>query len=240
MNYYQNMSKLILFLNKILSIYALTYSTAKHPIGSVAYIGGAGMYFRDGHYFIMTVSHMAKNLNETIMEFAPGDGVIGVTAYSDKPPDIALIDTGTDPLPLQMRVSNNWNNAQIVKYQDSDIKKGSMVCHSGWSANTQKSDGYRCGTLAYDCLYGASACAIKPNSGEKTIVDGNDSGGPVWWYHPGGIKLIGFIYSKSINEYGYFIPVWVYIINNWENVLEGYKKGTGGCLLLESGCQIMP
>lgn len=78
------MGKLLLLLINIYTIHAWTYSSAKHPLGSVAYIGGAGMYFRDGHYFVMTVSHNHKYLNEVMMEVAPGNGVIGVAAYSGK------------------------------------------------------------------------------------------------------------------------------------------------------------
>ena len=81
-------------------------------------------------------------------------------AYTNKSPDIALIDTGTDKIEPIMRVSQGWDNAKVVSYANSNLPAEKWACHSGWSQQTQASQGYRCGQLAFNCKVGDTSCVV--------------------------------------------------------------------------------
>ena len=205
-------------------------------------------------YYIPGVGHVNRTLGSYRSESITGSGGLGNISHSDfyhvKNLDIALIATGTRPIDPQMRVSNTWGNALIQDVAHETASKGTTLCHSGTSQWNRDRTGYRCGKLAADCVQGIDArCTF-------TNLDGlgaqGDSGGPVWWYHNGGVKLYGWMVNAYPETVGgayvsmSFVPVWSLQEHTW---LTGqtWQGGSGiapfpsgkhatGCFVIASGC----
>lgn len=235
---------------------AWTWSSAKCPIGSVSGGEGGGILKWRNHYYVPSVGHTKTVLGENQWDYTcGGTGFVGHTAYTTYNngailPDVALMGTGTDPLPKRMRVSNGWTNAAItdIAHGNGDLPNNASVCHSGMSSATQGAGGYRCGQLKGDCVQTMARCEVQNAEG---IVQGGDSGGPVWWYHPnGGIKLIGWMSNglTPIVNGSYtgalFQPTWALFQHtftasqSWTD--RGFEPGqpssTGACFVTTQGC----
>lgn len=106
--------------------------------------------------------------------------------------------------------------------------------------------GHRCGTLASNCTSAKTICRVDNPNG---IVSGGDSGGPVWWYHTGGVKLVGWmsngVGTPGVNGYtgSLFQPVWVMLRHSWTagqvwQTSDNWPSGNDGtaCIVTTIGC----
>ncbi|MGG7465155.1 hypothetical protein [Plantibacter sp. YIM 135347] len=235
-----------------------TWSTATHPAGSAAVAGGAsggGVYLWGGIYYQPTVGHMAQPLGRDQYETAPsGSGMIGKVSHttynSGTQNDAALLATGTQPIAPVMRVSDYWDDASIVDIaHPSDVAPGLTLCHSGWAYTTQAVGGFRCGQVDVACSVTSRTCSIHNADG---MVWGGDSGGPVWTYADGGVKLYGWVTGGRTDggayapdgtfPFGSFVPVWAVQNHDWPSsqVLTawGFPAGNDGtgCFVTTQGC----
>ncbi|MCM3781278.1 S1 family peptidase [Microbacterium hydrocarbonoxydans] len=235
-----------------------SWSTATHPTGSAAVAGGSsggGIWRWNGVDFIPSVGHMNLSLTSWRSETAPtGQGVLGrvshTTGARTGPPDLALIATGPAPLNPLLRVSDQWTNAPLSDVAHGDIRKGTPLCHSGFSASTQSAGGYQCGQVYATCtIASGSRCIIVNDQG---IASGGDSGGPVWAYDGrGGVILYGWVSgtlqigdnaSNGTYKYLTFEPVWNLQNKDWRPdetwTAGGFLSGpaTLGCFVTTRGC----
>ncbi len=226
-----------------------TWSTATHPAGSAYTQGvsvGGGVYRANGIDFIPGAGHADNVVGTDRWEWVTGDGHLGRTAYSTffdgktHYPDIGLLATGSRHLEPRIRVSDAWQDAAITGVaRPNEMKVGMRLCHSGVSAATQASGGYRCGILSRPCEEASDECPIESH---PRPVDGGDSGGPVWFYSEGGIKLFGWIIDYS-DYSGGFVPVWSLARYQWkpEESLESWGFPAGkldrGCFVTTRGCE---
>lgn len=224
-----------------------TWSTATHPAGaaSIGPLGwgtaGGGVYLWRGVYYIPGVGHIDQPLGTWREEKETGTGVLGrvaYTTYDGKPalPDIGLISTGTTPVPPTVRVSAAWPNAMVIDVaHPGDITQGLALCHSGTSPQTMAAGGHRCGTMGFDCSPPSTQCQL------SVPASGGDSGGPVWDYAPGGIKLYGWITGAGFG-YTSFVPTWAVQNHVWTESQSwrswGYPPGNDGtgCFVTAAGC----
>lgn len=227
-----------------------TWSTATHPSGSAYTEGvsvGGGVFRAHGIDYIPGVGHADNVVGTDRWERVTGVGHLGRTAYSTfvdgetHYPDIGLLATGSRHLEPTMRVSDEWQDAPITGIaRPSDMKIGMRLCHSGMSGATRAVGGYRCGVLSRPCLEVSDSC---PMESYPRPVDGGDSGGPVWWYSGGGIKLFGWIVDYSDGYSGGFVPVWSLARHRWtaKESLEswGFPHGKldDGCFVTTRGCE---
>ncbi|WP_277183685.1 hypothetical protein [Caballeronia sp. BR00000012568055] len=230
-----------------------TWNNATHPAGVGGVPGGAsgaGVWVYKGVYYIPGVGHMASPLGAWRIESVTGQGNFGRVAHTTRPTntetgdDIGLIATGTQPIAPRIRVSDGWQDAPISDVSHGDLKKGDWICHSGMSADTRSSGGYRCGTMTMDCPRTASMCYAAAASGN--LVAGGDSSGPVWWYDGrGGVVLMGWVRGSLMidsKQWLSFSPVWLIQDHVWKPeeswVSWGYPAGNDGtgCFLTTSGC----
>jgi hypothetical protein len=233
-----------------------TWSVATHKAGSANTVygtSGGGVWQYDGMYYIPGIGHVDKHLGASMVERVTGTGALGAVSHSDNSSssnvDVGLIATGTKPLLPQMRVSNGWTNAKVTDVAHDQIVAGTTVCHSGTSTWTRDRSGYRCGKLTTTCNSSGIACTF-------TNLDGlgaqGDSGGPVWWYHDGGVKLLGWMRAAfpGMANGGYqtmtFVPVWALQKKDWKpsetwggtQYVAPFPSGkhTTGCFVTTIGC----
>lgn len=217
---------------------------------------GAGVWKYQGIYYIPNVGHMVRSLGAMKTEGSlTGTGNFGrVSHTTTHNVDIGLIATGTKAISPQIMVSKTWQDAYITDVAHAtdvttDIKAGMQVCHNGATTIRDVAKGYRCGTVPHDCFRTASFCSVEDLAG---IISPSDSGGPVWWYSPSGIKLLGWVtggwgtWLESASPPSYtrmiFTPVWVLQDHAWkaeETWREGgYPVGNDGtgCFVTAHGC----
>jgi hypothetical protein len=232
-----------------------TWNSATHPAGSGNMAGGSlgGVFRAGGMYYIPTVGHMV-GLGEWKTERGTGTGSFGYGSHraSYFGADLGMIATGTKPLPPYLRVSDEWQKAVIMSVaHPGEITGGQYTCHSGVSTLTSAAGGYRCGT-ANECGADSMICSITNPAG---IAQGGDSGGPVWQYTSGGVKLLGWITgggsplsAAAYPNYtsAYYTPVWALQDHVWEPS-EAWAGNAGvsafpsgaladGCFVTASGC----
>ena len=238
-----------------------TWDSTTHPAGAGNINGGSlgGVFFSGGMYYVPSVGHMTSALGEWKEEHVSGSGSYGYAAYSAHSGslDTGMIATGTQPIAPILRVADSWQNAPIMDVAHvGEIVAGAYTCHSGSSVTTQNAGGVRCGQITGTCMGGATTCAISASTG---IVQGGDSGGPVWQYTPGGVKLLGWMKSAnpstalpggdpSFPNYssGTFTPVWALQNHAWTAAetwagrpdVAPFPTGemTSGCFVTFSGC----
>ncbi|MEV8212726.1 hypothetical protein [Leifsonia sp. NPDC077715] len=226
-----------------------TWNTATHPAGAGAkeHIGwgttGGGIYRYHGVTFVPTAGHVAQPLGSWMNEGVTGSGTLGRIAYTtyadgrSQVPDIGLTSTGTKPIEPKLRVSDGWQDAMVMDVaHPGDVLPGGALCHSGTSAQTMAEGGYRCGEVRFTCAATSTYCYT-------TIpVSGGDSGGPVWWYSPGGIKLYGWVVGHVGDDQAVFVPVWTLQNHVWTEGQSwsswGYPPGNDGtgCFVTVKGC----
>lgn len=223
---------------------------------------GAGVWKYQGIYYIPNVGHMVRTLGAMKAEGSlTGTGNFGRVSHTTRPEggtqshvDIGLIATGTKAIPPQIMVSKIWQDAYITDVAHAtdittDIKAGMQVCHNGATTIRDVASGYRCGTVAADCFRDHALCSVENLAG---LISPSDSGGPVWWYSPSGIKLLGWVSARwgtwleSASPPSYpimlFTPVWVLQDHAWkaeETWREGgYPVGNDGtgCFVTAHGC----
>lgn len=236
-----------------------TWNNATHPAGSAAVNGGTsggGVWLREGIYYIPGVGHMDE-LTEERHEIAPtGAGMLGKVSHSTggghAERDLGLIATGTRPISPQIRVSDAWQDAPISDVAHDVIPKGATVCHSGTSSAALASGGSRCGVMKLDCSAATGNRCIAYNV--DGLVQGGDSGGPVWWYDGmGGVHLYGWVRGQlgvgddtwaadGTARWMSFEPVWN--LQNYDWSVEeswsagGYPSGNSpeACFVTTQGC----
>lgn len=232
-----------------------TWNSATHPAGSGDMNAGSlgGVFRANGMYYVPTVGHMVA-LGGWKQEINTGSGGYGYGAYRTRSKlDAGLIATGTRPLPGVIRVSDNWQNADIMSIaHPGEIEAGAYTCHSGVSAITRAAGGFRCGTMRFTCTAAQTSCEMSNPAG---IIQGGDSGGPVWQYTPGGVKLLGWVVggaspldATAYPNYtiGVFTPVWALQNYAW-TAAESWAGAPGiapfppgelstGCFVTYSGC----
>ncbi len=205
--------------------------------------GGGGVLYRGGRYYMITVGHIANALYTQHSVVQPGTYPLGGTAYNANETfggkanseDIALIELGTTRPNPRLRVCESagcptppgYTVPQVAVIDSvptsADLPYGRVICHSGRSAATLAAGGYRCG-FANNALprwTDASCtayCGISTINGAP-IIDGGDSGGPVWQPLPNGhIRLLGHL-AKSLGRtparHGLFIPIWHTVDHVW-------------------------
>lgn len=227
-----------------------TWSTATHPAGSgsIGPLGygstGGGVWLQRGVYFVPGVGHIDFPLGNERDEQVTGSGVVGRVAYTtyangtSGSPDLGLISTGTQAIAPTIRVSDVWQDAAITDVaHPGDVVAGTWLCQSGTSPDTEASGGYSCGQSVQPCPPPTSLCFFSAK------VAGGDSGGPVWWYSPGGVKLFGWIYGwDTVTGNALFVTVWALQDHVWSASESwsswGYPAGidTTGCFVTLNGC----
>ncbi|ANF30633.1 hypothetical protein A0130_02155 [Leifsonia xyli] len=227
-----------------------TWNTATHPAGSgsIGPLGwgstGGGVWRQRGVYFVPGAGHIDSPLGNWRDEQVTGSGSVGRVAYTTYAngasgyPDIGMISTGTQPIAPKIRVSDGWQDAIVMDVaHPGDIVAGASLCHSGTSPQTAASAGYRCGQALQTCSPPSALCSFTAK------VSGGDSGGPVWWYSAGGVKLYGWIHGyDGTSGNGYFVPVWALQDHVWTASESwsswGYPAGidTTGCFVTYTGC----
>lgn len=226
-----------------------TWSTATHPAGaaSVGPLGwgtaGGGVYRYHGMHFVPGVGHMDQPLGSWRDESVTGTGTIGKVLYTTYPGsssavDMGLIGTGTKPQAAKVRVSNGWQDANVMDVaHPGEITTGLTLCHSGTSPETIAADGYRCGRVTADCAVSSTQCSF------DALASGGDSGGPVWWYRSGGITLYGWINGRAgfgDTVLARFTPVWALQDHDWTAAQTevGWPVGNDGtgCFVTYDGC----
>lgn len=233
-----------------------TWNSATHPAGSGDMNAGSlgGVFLANGMYYVPTVGHMVS-LGGWKQEMSTGSGGYGYGAYrvQNLALDAGLIATGTRPLRGVIRVSDGWQDADIMSVaHPGEIVAGAFTCHSGVSATTRAAGGYRCGTVTTTCTAAQNLCFMSNSAG---LVQGGDSGGPVWQYATGGVKLLGWIVggnspldSSSYPNYATatFTPAWAMQNHTW-TAAESWTGSAGiapfppgamstGCFVTYSGC----
>lgn len=234
-----------------------TWSSATHPAGSGATLGGStggGVWYWDGVYFVPGTGHMNATIGATRYETSPtGTGIVGKVSHTSAEQskvDIGLVATGRKPLAPRIRVSDMWTNAPITDVAHNSLPEGTPICHSGESTMTQKSGGYRCGVIVGTCSESAGGWCVARNA--TGLGYGGDSSGPVWYYDgTGGVVLYGWVRgtqpslgqaSDGSSILMIFEPVWNLQNKFWSEAeswgASGFPTGRdpAACFVTTHGC----